>query len=206
MNILDTSRISRQFNLKQLVKFATRGERTLDVILTNLSKFYGNPQKLALFGLSDHCTIKVLPRTKSTTENMFKLIRSRDLRQSDKNAVDRTLSAVDWSCLDNVVTCEEKVSIFNEIVVNTISTIVPITAKNIHINDASWMTTKLRGLIKKRQKAFNNGNQTVFKYYPNKVNLERKNVDKRISTRKSKALNTLSLNIGTLDSRAFDSK
>jgi hypothetical protein len=174
LNILDTSRISRQFNLKQLVKFATRGERTLDVILTNLSKFYGNPQKLAPFGLSDHCTIKVLPRTKSTTENMFKIIRSRDLRQSDKNAVGRTLSAVDWSCLDNVVTCEEKVTIFNDIVVNTINTIMPITAKKIHINDAPWMTTKLRGLIKKRQKAFNNGNQTVFKYYRNKVNLERK--------------------------------
>ena len=110
----------------------------------------------------------------STTENMFKVIRSRDLRQSNKNAVGRTLSAVDWSCLDNVVTCEEKVSIFNDIVVNTINTIMPITAKKIHINDAPWMTTKLRGLIKKRQKALNNGNQTIFKYYRNKVNLERK--------------------------------
>ena len=88
LNRLDTSRINRQFNLKQLVKFATRGERTLDVILTNLSKIYGNPQKLAPFWLSDHCTIKVFPKTKSTTENMFKVIRSRDLRQSNKISVD----------------------------------------------------------------------------------------------------------------------
>jgi hypothetical protein len=51
-------------------------------------------KKLAPFGLSDHCTIKVLPKTKSTTKNMFKVIRSRDLRQSNKNAVGRTLSAV----------------------------------------------------------------------------------------------------------------
>ncbi|CAB4006463.1 Hypothetical predicted protein, partial [Paramuricea clavata] len=180
LNKLDTSRISRQFNLKQLVKFATRGERTLDVILTNLSKFYGNPQKLAPFGLSDHCTINVLPNTKSTTENMFKVIKTRNLRQSNKNAVGRTLSAVDWSRLDNVVTCKEKVSIFNDIVVNTIilqlrlKAIMPITAKKIHINNAPWMTTKLKGLIRKRQKALNNGNQTVFKYYRNKVNLERK--------------------------------
>ena len=73
--------------------------------------------------------------------------------------------------LDDVVTCEEKVSIFNNIVVNTINTIMPITAKKIHINEAPWMTTKLRGLNKKRQKALNNGNETVFKYYRNKVNL-----------------------------------
>ena len=35
VNRLKTSSISRLFKLKQLVKFPTRGRRTLDVILTN---------------------------------------------------------------------------------------------------------------------------------------------------------------------------
>ena len=46
LNKLNTSNIDRQFKLKQLVKFTTRGRRTLDVILTNLSQFYDQPEKL----------------------------------------------------------------------------------------------------------------------------------------------------------------
>ena len=39
-NCLNINQITNQFRLKQLVKFPTRGERTLDLILTNLAKFY----------------------------------------------------------------------------------------------------------------------------------------------------------------------
>ena len=92
-------------------------------------------------------------------------------------------------------------SIFNDIVVNTFNTIMPITAKRIHINDAPWITTKLKGLIRKRQKALNNGNQTVFKYYRNKVNWERKKCRQTYFHEKIKALNTLSLKIGGEKSR-----
>ena len=40
-----------------MVKFPTGGERTLDLILTNLAKFYQNPEKKPPFGLSDHFTV-----------------------------------------------------------------------------------------------------------------------------------------------------
>ena len=53
---LNTAQITIQFHLKQLVKFPTRGERTLDLILTNLNKFYQAPIKDPPFGLSDHYT------------------------------------------------------------------------------------------------------------------------------------------------------
>ena len=55
-NCLNTAQITIQFHLKQLVKFPTRGERTLDLILTNLNKFYQAPTKDPPFGLSDHYT------------------------------------------------------------------------------------------------------------------------------------------------------
>ena len=50
LNRLRTSSTSRLFKLKQLVNFPTRGERTLDVILTNIFQFYDTPEKLASFG------------------------------------------------------------------------------------------------------------------------------------------------------------
>ena len=60
-NRLNTAQITIQFHLKQLVKFPTRGERTLDLILTNLNKFYQAPTKDPPFGLSDHYTVSITP-------------------------------------------------------------------------------------------------------------------------------------------------
>ena len=51
LNRLKTSSTSRSFKLKQLVNFPTRGERTLDVILTYIPQFNDIPEKLAPFGL-----------------------------------------------------------------------------------------------------------------------------------------------------------
>ena len=78
LNRLNTSHINRQFKLKQLVKFSTRGRRTLDVILTNLSQFYDQPEKLPPFGPSDHFTIKVLPMIRSKRSDSFKILRTRN--------------------------------------------------------------------------------------------------------------------------------
>jgi hypothetical protein len=44
-NRLDINQIAKQFRLKQMVKFFTRGKRTLDLILTTFAKFYQNPGK-----------------------------------------------------------------------------------------------------------------------------------------------------------------
>ena len=98
LNRLNTSHINRQFKLKQLVKFSTRGRRTLDVILTNLSQFYDQPEKLPPFGLSDHFTIKVLPMRPKRSDNI-KILRTRDTSESNKMALGRVLSGIDWSCL-----------------------------------------------------------------------------------------------------------
>ena len=41
-------------------------------------------------------------------------------------------------------------------------------------NDHPWIKEKLRNLIKLRQQAFASGNLTLFKFYRNKVNRQRK--------------------------------
>ena len=84
LNHLDTSSIKRQFRLKQLVDFPTRGRNTLDVILTNMPTFYEKPVKSSPFGLFDHCTITISPISKTKGDNKPVKIVSRDLRPSKK--------------------------------------------------------------------------------------------------------------------------
>ena len=63
-NRLNVSRISRQFRLKHLVKFPTRGCHILDLVLTNQGEYYSVPKKLPPFGLSDHFAILVNPKSR----------------------------------------------------------------------------------------------------------------------------------------------
>ena len=60
-NRLNIAQVATQFHLKQLVKFPTRAGRTLDLIMTNLNKFYQAPTKDPLLGLSDRNTVSITP-------------------------------------------------------------------------------------------------------------------------------------------------
>ena len=91
LNKLKTTSISRQFKLKQRVHFPTRGVMTLDVILTNLSQYYDDLKQLPPFGLSDHLTIFMFPKARQIINNKSKVIRTRDIRHSNKSIVGRVL-------------------------------------------------------------------------------------------------------------------
>ena len=175
LNRLRTSSISRLFKLKQLVNFPTRGERTLDVILTiNISQFFDNPEKMVPFGLSDHFTISLFPKIRNINTNRPRVVKSRDIRPSNKMALGRVLSTIDWSCLDLINSCEGKVDLFNKIVYDSLNLIMPIKTRTIHNNDAPWMSDKHKRSIKNQQRALQSGNSIEFKYYRNVVNTERK--------------------------------
>ena len=82
LNRLDTSGFRNAFTLKQVVKFPTRGNRTLDLILTNLSEYYEDPVKRLAFGLSDHPSIEVQPVYRFKQPKAKQYIFSRDLTTS----------------------------------------------------------------------------------------------------------------------------
>ena len=64
-NCLNVNRLITNFKLKEIINFATREPNTIDLVLTNLGKFYENSTKLAAFGLSDHVVVKPKAKTKS---------------------------------------------------------------------------------------------------------------------------------------------
>ena len=78
--------LQRHFNLKQLVKSATRGQAILDLILTNMAQFYSPPTIFPPFGLSDHNTVLVIPKERTQGQFTRKYITTRDMRESNINA------------------------------------------------------------------------------------------------------------------------
>ena len=64
-NRLNISRLASQFKLKQLIDKATRGDRTLDLVLTNLASLYdkNSVEILPPFGLSDHNVVVLRPKS-----------------------------------------------------------------------------------------------------------------------------------------------
>ena len=85
-NKLKVSRIQNAFELKQVAQFPTRGRNILDLILTDLDKFYDSPRKLPPFGLSDLDPVFVPPLARSQVPNPTYRTksRSRDLIETHK--------------------------------------------------------------------------------------------------------------------------
>lgn len=78
-NRLDISSLKRHFKLKQLVKSATRGRATLDLILTNMDDHFSAPELQPPFGLSDHNTILLKPKVRVPDQSSRKRIIVRDM-------------------------------------------------------------------------------------------------------------------------------
>ena len=174
-NRLKTRRLQNHFKLKQLVKFPTRGQATLDLILTNMADKYAEPESFPPFGLSDHVTVIVAPKARDAADNTRISITTRDTRESKKVSLGRYLCNIDWACVYNQSACEEKLNIFLQIIQIGIDNIMPERTRKVHPKDAPWMTIKLKELIRSRQEAFHaDRHGPVYRFYRNKVNKERK--------------------------------
>ena len=65
-NKLDTSDLTLHHNLKQVVECTTRESSILDLIVTNISKYYYSPVQNAPLGTSDHNIITWVPLSKDS--------------------------------------------------------------------------------------------------------------------------------------------
>ena len=93
-NRLNITNICRHFGLKQAVKFPTRGDVTLDLILTNISKFYSEPKCYLPIGLSDHCTIHITAKQRRYQLEKSKYMTLHDTRPSYRASLGRYLSNI----------------------------------------------------------------------------------------------------------------
>ena len=92
--------------------FNNLGNRTLDLILTNLEQYYQPPVRLSPFGLSDHFTVLIEPKLQTDHQTNKRIRQSRDLRPSRRAAMGAFINDFDWSILNQFQTCEEKLNYF----------------------------------------------------------------------------------------------
>ena len=173
-NNLNCHRLNYHFSLKQLVKFPTRGRRTLDLILTNLAKFYLPPVKLPPLGLFDHFTILSTPKHKVAGRTKYDISQVRNQHPRNKAAISTFITEFDWSILDSLSSCDEEWSAFESIIRIGMDILLPTKTLNKRLDDTPWMTQHLKSLIQQRQKAFAKGHDQLFKSLRNRVNRERK--------------------------------
>ena len=86
-----------------MVKFATRGANTVDLVLTNLQDLYDSPDRLPPFGLSDHISIQVRLKSRADLPKGRFVIKSRDLRPSKRLAMRTYLQEVNIPGFTNSV-------------------------------------------------------------------------------------------------------
>ena len=176
-NRLDLKRLKKHFRLSQLVKCPTRKDAILDLVFTNMSEYYAEPQSFPPFGLSDHNTVMVTAKLKTPKSTIKKTITRRDRRASRKASVERYLTSLDWSdLLLPPKSCKDMMQVFKEVVLTGLDLLIPSKQIPIRTSDAPWMVWSLKSLILKRQNAFNTTgpNSVIFKYCRNLVNRKRK--------------------------------
>ncbi|CAB4034046.1 RNA-directed DNA polymerase from mobile element jockey, partial [Paramuricea clavata] len=171
-NQLNGSRLCNFYKLKQIVNFPTRGSNTLDKIYTNLKRFYSPPIKMSPFGLSDHASIEVKPLERTNLPKPKITVKSRDIRPSKRLAMRLYLKEVDISTLINSQrSCEDKVKLL-ELIINTgMDRLLPLKSKTIVTSEPPWINQSLKCLIRKRQKALDQGDEVLFRTLRNRVNL-----------------------------------
>ena len=108
-NRLNIKHLAKLFKLKQFVDQPTRGDQTLDLVLTNFPQLYDSLQILPPFGLSEHSVVILRPKYRCTGNGPSrKLITRRDTCMSRKMELGRYLCAIDWSPVELAVSCDEK--------------------------------------------------------------------------------------------------
>ena len=95
------------------------------------------------------------------------------MRPSRKAELGRCLGSMDWRALfTGLQSCKELLGVFQKVLSTGLDLLMPVTRVRINTNDAPWMTSELKSLILKRQRAFHeHGTESVqFKFYRNAVN------------------------------------
>ncbi|XP_035668168.1 uncharacterized protein LOC118410520 [Branchiostoma floridae] len=155
--------------LKQIVKQPTRGSAILDVVITNLAQFYGEPQIIAPIGRSDHACVVLQAQTQVEKQAPGKLSR-RMVSHSNKADFALSIATADWSRVLDAASVEEKVSEFYSTIMHLVEHHFPMKVRSVRADDKSWMTERVKRAIKQRQEEFQrHGKSPLWKQLRNKV-------------------------------------
>ena len=122
------------------------------------------------------------------TELVITKTSSRSHKPSDRARFAATLSLTSWEMLFHLPTCEQQLNFFNFSISTLLDTHLPEREIRRCSSDRPWTDDNFRCLIRRRQKTLLSGNQLLHKLYRNKVNRERKTLQRKYYKRKIQSL------------------
>lgn len=160
-NHWNDSALYNSYSLKQVVNFPTfrnnDGDPTsiLDLIMTNLSKYYKKPIPIAPLGSSKHVSVLLSPNTEVKIKTRKSItIKSRPLTTTGFEILKSFLHGETWEDVLNAKSTNQKDVLFHLIVHNYIHSSFPEKEKTIFNNDKPWMCPEIHLLIRRKHNAF----------------------------------------------------
>lgn len=172
-NALSTSpslcNLSSTYGLANQVSFSTRGNQTLDLILTNVADKYTKATKLAPLGCSDHAAVGLISRGVCARGGYSRIIKP-DYSPANKQRFLSMVRCIPF--LEMIAQCA-CLSELTELVLATLKSVhdfsFPDRTLKVSPFDKPWMTTAIRAVIRRRDVAYRKGHTTKFKHYRTKV-------------------------------------
>ena len=150
-NDFDCSNLVSHHSLKQVVQQPTRNSAILDLIITNMPKWYSSPTVHAPLGSSDHNIVfwqPSLAHRQSPRVNPPKRL-VRHYPRSGIDAFGRWVTTHDWfTDLGPSPSVDDLVSSFITQLIDAIDRIFPVKTIKLHGTDKPWITPELKLMIK----------------------------------------------------------
>ena len=155
VNQLKVKDIISQHNMEQMVRKPTRGQKVLDIFLTNCPHLWNHPRVFDSLVKSDHLAVVITPRVAVKPER--KTVYFRDARDHRKFAMVRELEAQDWSCIDDCEDVNESVMLLNHIITSAFNNSFPLIKIILSTRDPPHMSPLVKHLCKIRNKSVRKG-------------------------------------------------
>ncbi|XP_072037054.1 uncharacterized protein [Amphiura filiformis] len=168
-NRMNVNNVLKNCNLKQLVTFPTRGEATLDLIMTNISSHFKDPIPVSALGKSDHICIIWRPTVLHIAKHCNDKRTHRPMKDSQIREFGLWIQGHDWSNVLTASTTQLKANALYRSLHDAIDSHFPLATLKVHSNNKPWMTQKIKSLVKDRQKAFAAHDVERYKMLRNKV-------------------------------------
>ena len=170
-NRMTVNNILKNCNLKQLVKFPTRAQTTLDLIMSNFNVHYRDPVPLSALGKSDHVCILWRPEVLGIKHQSSKRT-YRPMKDSQLRGFGLWIQEQDWSNVLKAENTQQKADALYRSFQGAVDRLFPMQTIKIHSNNKPWMSQKVKSLVKQRQIAFRSSKVEVYKKLRNKVQRE----------------------------------
>lgn len=168
INRLNIKDLIIHHSLQQMVKSATRGQRILDVFLSNCPFLWKTPTVFKSLVRSDHLGVLILPRV--TVKPIRKFVCFRDVRAHRKYSMVKKMDACDWEkFLVSNNPCES-VRLLTDSLGNIFNECFPVIKVKMSSRDPPYMSPLVKHLCNIRNKhKLNSSDTTILQERINKL-------------------------------------